>query len=468
MQWSRYLPEITPLNVSNRFAKFLQPVLLMAAVTFCVWMLRDRLTLANFTMIYFLVVLILAIWHGTRTALIASIVSFLCTNYLLVQPYYTFIVADPREVIDLFVFFVVAVLAGQLAARERYQAQTARQSAHDQEILYRLTRSFNQLTTSEGVYSALIAMLKNDFGARDASVLPHSPIPNTRDTSTIYVLLQADDQIYGTLCVNFDQPLSPEKGRLLNTCTLQAATALHRIDLARRAQRSQQFEDADRLKTALLHAVSHDLRTPVTIIKTSIQNLRVLDERLSADERTEALETIEQESDRLDRLIGNLLDLSRLRAGAMTLNLQQNSLEEIAGDAAAYAFQRAKRERVRLRFPDEFPLVCFDYGLILQAVSNVVANALRFEPAGSYIELAGSVTAGEVRLAVVNHGENITAEERDEVMKPFYHGKDGQTGLGLAIAQGIIELHHGRIWIEDTPGGGATFVLALPVESQQP
>jgi two-component system sensor histidine kinase KdpD len=452
------------LKRSDRLKTLIRPTLLMVAVTACAWLLRDSLTLANFTMIYFLVVLVLAIWHGTQIALVASIVSFLCTNYLLIRPYYTFIVADPRELVDLFVFFVVAVLAGQLAARERQHAQSARQSAYEQEILYRLTRSFNQLTTSEGVYSALIETLKTDLSALDASVLPHSSIINRPEKAAQYVVLQANDRIYGTLYVNFDQPLTQEKSRLLNTCTLQAATALQRIDLAERAQRSQQFEDADRLKTALLHAVSHDLRTPVTIIKTSVHNLRVIDERLSAEERSEALESIEQESDRLDNLIGNLLDLSRLRAGAMTLNLQQNSLEEIAGDVAAYAFQRAKRERVRLNFPDEFPLLKFDYGLVLQAVSNLMDNALRFEPVGSTIEIVGTVAEGEARLALVNHGENITGDERENLMKPFYHGKHGQTGLGLAIANGIIELHRGRIWIGDTPGGGATFVVALPLE----
>lgn len=440
----------------------------MVAVTVCAWLLRGTLTLANVTVIYILVVLILAIWRGTRVALTASIVSFLCINFLLVHPYYTFVIADPREVIDLFVFFVVAVLAGQLAARERQHAQFARQRAYEQEILYRLTRSFNQLTTSEGVYNALIETLKTDLSALDASVLPHSPTAHHPSKAAHYLVLQADDRIYGTLHVNFDQPLTQEMARLLNTCTLQAATALHRIELAERAQHSQQFEEADRLKTALLHAVSHDLRTPVTIIKTSVHNLRVLGERLSPDESSEALESIEQESDRLDSLIGNLLDLSRLRAGAMTLNLQQNSLEEIAGDVAAYAFQRAKWERVRLSFPDEFPLTCFDYGLILQAVSNIMENALRFEPPESNVEIIGRVTAGEARLALINHGENITEDERESLMKPFYHGKDGQTGLGLAIAKGIIDLHHGRIWIEDTPGGGATFVIALPLEGQQP
>lgn len=447
----------------------LQPILLLVGVTFVAWLMRGTLTLANFTMIYLLAVMVLAIQNGTQVALVASFVSFLCINFFLIHPYYTFVVADPREVIDLFVFFIVAVLVGQLAARERQQAHEAHQRANEQEILYRLTRAFNQITTGEGVYQALVSTLKHDLEAREAYVLPYTasrPASNT-DSPMYYVLLQVGNQVYGTLCVAFHSVHQQEKARLLNTCTSQAAMALHRIDLAERASKSQQFEEADRLKTALLHAVSHDLRTPITIIKTSANNLRALDERLTGAERREFSESIEHEADHLDKLVGNLLDISRLRAGAMTLNCEPNSLEEIAGDVAAYAFQRTRQERVRLRFPDEMPLVQFDYGLILQAVTNLVDNALRYEPLDSQIEMGGQIVGQEAQLSVVNHGENVTEAEREHMMEPFYHGKAGQTGLGLAIAKGIVEAHHGRLWVEDTLGSGATFVIALPLTENE-
>jgi two-component system sensor histidine kinase KdpD len=192
------------------------------------------------------------------------------------------------------VFFIVAALVGQLAARERQQAHEAHQRADEQEILYRLTRAFNQLTTDEGVYQALVNTLKRDLKAREAYVLPYTadrPVTDT-DTTIHYVLLQVDNHVFGTLCVAFDSAYHREKTRLLNTCTSQAAMALHRIDLAERARKSQQFEEADRLKTALLHAVSHDLRTPITIIKTSASNLRTLDGRLTPAERHEFSESI--------------------------------------------------------------------------------------------------------------------------------------------------------------------------------
>lgn len=454
------------MKPSDRLWRLGYPILLVVTVTFVAWLLRGTLTLANFTMIYILVVLGLAIQRGTRVALAAAFVSFLCINFFLVQPYYTFIVADPRDVLELLVFFIVAALVGQLAARARQAAHAASQRAYEQEILYRLTRSFNQLAIRDGVYTALVDVLKNDLGARQAYVLPYESEMPSPDATIHYLLLQIDDRTFGTLCLAFDTLLTPEKERLLNTCASQAAMALHRIDLTERARKSEQFEEADRLKTAILRAVSHDLRTPITVIKSSANNLHTLGERLSPSQRAELSETIEQETDQLNRLVGNLLEMSRLDAGAVTLSIDPNSLEEVAGDVAAQVYQRFKQERLHLNFPDDMPLVSFDYGLIAQALTNLIENALRYEPPEKQIELHGCVSEGEARLLVINHGESISADEREQIMEPFYHGKNGQIGLGLAIAKGIVEAHHGRLWLEDTPGGGATFIIALPLNEE--
>jgi two-component system sensor histidine kinase KdpD len=439
-------------------------LLVVAAVTLCAWALRDILTLANFTTIYVLIVLVIAIRWGTGPALMTAFLTFLSINFLLVQPYYTFLVADPRELLDLVIFLVVAALTGQLAARARHQAEVAQRRAYEQEILYRLTRSFNQLMTQEGVYEVLASVLKVDLGARDAYILPYSSEPTSHHYTVHYLLLQAGEQIYATLCVAFEGVLTPQQSRLMNTCATQAAMALQRIDLAERARKSAQFEESDRLKTAILHAASHDLRTPITIIKSSASNLRQLGDRLSPEERVEIAGAIEKEADELDKLVGNLLDMSRLKAGALQLNRDLNALEEVAGDVAARVWQRTKQERIKLEFSDDLPLISFDYGLILQALTNIVDNALRYEPTGSQIRICGSLQGDEVRMKVVNHGETITREEAEHIMEPFYHGKRGNIGLGLSIAKGIVEAHNGRLWVEDTPGGGATFVIALPME----
>lgn len=328
-------------------------VLIVTATTTLLGLLRDNLTAANVAVLYLSMVLVVAVYQGTGPSLLASLLSFLAINYFFVQPYYTLLVGDPRDVLELLVFLVCAALAGQLAAFAR--TQTAR------------------------------------------------------------------------------------------------------------AERSRRFEEADQLKTAMLRAVSHDLRTPITIIKSSVANLLNLRHSLDDAERVEMLSAIDHEVDMLNTMVGNLLDISRLQAGAMPLNLQWNSLEEAAGDVAAEAFRRMGRECIRLTFPDDMPLAPFDYGLMRQTLTNLVENSLRYEPEGGMIEITGAHSASEAHVAIANHGPRIPPEDRNRIMEPFFHGQGGSTGLGLAIARGIIEAHRGKIWVEDTPGGGATFVFTLPL-----
>lgn len=439
--------------------------LLVILITVGAFFLRVNLTLANFAMIYLLLVLVVAVQMGTQPALATAVTSFVCINFFLIPPYYTLLVADPREVLDLIVFLIVAVIAGRLGARARQQAREARQREYDQEILYRLTRAFNQLTKNEGVYDALIKVLREDLGAREARIRPYNNDKSTDSSASVhFLLLRGSEHIYGTVQAVFETPLNVSKTALLNTCVSQAAMALQRIDLTERAIKSQQFEEADKLKTAILHAVSHDLRTPITIIKTSASNLRQFHDRLSLQEEQEIAETIENETDTLDMLVGNLLDMSRLQVGALSLNKQPDSLEEIAEDTAAKVRQRTKQERLSIIFPANMPLVPFDYGLMLQVVTNLVENSLRYQPPERKIEIRGEVHGSEAHFKVINHGQTISREQKDHIMEPFYHGREGRTGLGLPIAKGIVEAHHGRLWVEDTPGSGATFIFALPLD----
>lgn len=451
--------------MTQNLSRYGLAALTVAATTLALWLLRPYLTLANFSLIYLLAVLVIAIWQGIGPSLLAAILSFFGFNFFLIEPLYTFLVGDPREVLDLIVFFIVAAVTGQLAARQRAAAENARQRAEEQMILFRMTSAFNQLTTNDGVYEALTRTVRDDLKATQAHVLPYASPTASGDETVFFVLLRTDGNVYGTLRAAFARPLTPVQLRLLETCTTQAAMALHRIDLIERARQSKTFEEADRLKTALLHAVSHDLRTPITIIKTSAHNLRMLRPTLAESEQAEILETVESEADELDRMVGELLDMSRLRAGALTLDRHLNDLEEVAGDVAARAFQRLGKERIKLAFTTNMPLVPFDYGLMLRALTNLVDNALRYEPPESRIEIVGGFQADTARVAVVNHGPDISPDEREQIMEPFYSGKDGHVGLGLPIAKGIVEAHHGQLWVDATPGGGATFVVSLPLKA---
>ena len=463
---------MTPANVRALTGRYLLAVGLTAGLTVTLWPLRDVLTIANISLFYMLVTLIAAVLLGTGPSLLTAVLSFFSFNFFLVRPYYTLAVEDPRELLDLLVFLAAALIAGQLAAYARQQAEAAGLNARQQEILYALTSALNPLTEPAAIRAELRRVAIERLGATHVDFLPSravNPVPEGAGNA-VFLLLEAGETIHGTLRAVFPQPLSPSHYRLLSACASQAALALHRVELTVQAQRSQALAEADRLKTALLHAVSHDLRTPITIIKTSAATLDALGDRLPLAERRELAHAVETQADLLNRLVGNLLDMSRLQAGAMVLHRELNSLEEIAGDVAAVAFQQQGAERIALDFPDDLPLIPFDYGLMRQALSNIVDNALRYEPDARRVLIRGRLDDDHARLEVVNHGPTIPAEEKARITEPFYQSSDGRpvfgsVGLGLAIARGIVEVHRGAMWVEDTPGGGATFVITLPQES---
>ena len=450
---------------ANPLRILLRPLIaigLVILVTIPLWRNRELFTLANFSLIYLLLTLIIAIWLGTVPSLITAFISFLCFNFFLIKPYYTLAVEDPRDLLDLFIYLLVALITGQLTAYARRQTEAARLRASEQKNLYKLSSDFNRLNEREEIIQALTNAIQENLPASCTVLGPHEMAQTTNNQTTIYLLISVSEQVYGTLQANFSAPPTEAQRRFLMACVVQAAMALQRIDLAEDVQRSKVIEEADRLKTTLLRAVSHDLRTPITIIKTATSNLISLDKQLSAVEKQEMTQVIGHEADTLDRLVGNLLDMSRLQAGALKLHEDWADVSEIAGDVAALAWQRHQAPRIHLDFPDNMPLVRCDQGLMLQAMGNITENALRYEPELSQVEIRGSFNEQEVQIRIVNHGPTISPDDKARIMEPFSRGSDGHPGLGLAISQGIVAAHHGQIWVEDTPGSGATFVITLP------
>lgn len=476
--------------VLRQLGRFVPALLLVALTTLGLFFLRDQLSPATKSLIYMLVTLIAAVWLGTGPSVLAAVAGFFAINFFFVEPYYTLDIATTRDLLSLLIYLAAALIAGRLAAYAQRQAAAAGLTAEQQAILYDLTSALNPLIEPGRIQAELRQVLVRRMGAEQVDFLPHDPAwphdpARRRDPAgnAVFVLLEAGDAVYGTARVVFPATLSGSQHRLLLACAGQAALALQRVDLTGQAARSRTLAEADRLKTAILRAVSHDLRTPITIIKTSAANLDELGDRLSAGDRRELAQSIEAQADELDRLVGNLLDLSRLQAGAVVLHRELNSLEEIAGEVAARAYAAHHAERITLDFPDDLPLTHFDYGLMVQALGNIVDNALRHEPAGTRVIIRGRVTGDEARVMVINHGPSIDPDEREKLMLPFHQSRadrapgemgaanDGRSthggvGLGLAIARGILEAHHGDIRVEDTPGGGATFMLILPLDSR--
>jgi two-component system, OmpR family, sensor histidine kinase KdpD len=442
--------------------KYLLVALWMFSITVLSLVLHRAFTQANFALIYMMALLVVAITQGTRPALFALAISYAAFNFYLLEPFFAFNFTAPNHLIDLLIFLVAAVVIGEMATQLKEQVRQVQQQADEQQVLYALVSSFNQLSGKEGVYSTLREVLQQNLGAQSVEFLAEKS--QGLDSNIYTIPLQVGEFHFGSLKVTFSTPLNEIQSRLLMACALQAAVALQRINLTEHAQLSK---ESDELKTAILHSISHDLRTPLTIIKTATSNFLNVYENLSADERIEMIREVDSEADHLNKLVGSLLDLSRLKANAIVLNLDWNSLEEVTADVVARLWQVMHQERVNISFQEDFPLVRFDYSLILQAVTNLLENAVRYEPLEQFVQLRGIVHDKEVHLAIISHGPTISPEEREQVMEPFYHGKDGHIGLGLAIARGIIEAHYGRIWIEETHNGGASFIFALPLTGEK-
>jgi two-component system sensor histidine kinase KdpD len=268
----------------------------------------------------------------------------------------------------------------------------------------------------------------------------------------------------GTLTV-----AKPDEAIGLVLLVFTALATAQLADAARRAaehQRAAQLaQQADEVKTALLHAVSHDLRTPLASIKANVSGLRQADVAYTAEDRAELLEAIDDETDRLDRLVGNLLDASRLEAGVLVPHKQPQDLVELTR-AVLTRLRMVLAERVvRLDVQPNMPLVNCDYGQVDQIVTNLVENAVRHTPTGSPIEIRLSADDHTARVDVVDHGSGIALADRDRIFRPFERGFSAAqgSGLGLSIARGMAEAHGGRLEIQSATGTGAQFSLTLPL-----
>jgi two-component system sensor histidine kinase KdpD len=253
-------------------------------------------------------------------------------------------------------------------------------------------------------------------------------------------------------------------GRILDGYAAQAAAALERQRLRVQAGQAEALEAGNRMRTALLAAVSHDLRTPLASVKAAVSTLRQTDIAWTAEDQAALLATIEEGADRLDSLIGNLLDVTRIHTGALQPFIRPTALDEVAPLVVAGL---DGGERVRFDIPDALPLLATDPGLLERALANLIANALRYSPADQPPTLTAAACGGTVTVRVIDHGPGIPPDQRDHVFEPFQQLGDqhtsGGVGLGLAVAKGFLDSVGGQLTAEPTPGGGLTMRLDLPV-----
>jgi two-component system sensor histidine kinase KdpD len=492
-------------------AAYAQAAGVVGLCTALAWLMWSRFELANLIMVYLLGIVLVAARSGRGPSIFASLASVALFDFFFVPPYLTFAVTDTRYVVTFAVMLVVAAVISTLTVRIRQQAETARRRERRTAALYEMARELASLRRLEDLLGTAVRHVAEVFASEVAILLPDGEgrlvlragsmaaapdDPSERAVSAwvfdrremagqgtgtlpgaraLYLPLVASREPVGVLAVRSADPaalVAPEQLHLLETFAAQTALAAERALLAERAEAAQLRVESERLRNTLLSSVSHDLRTPLATITGAASSL--LDESGDLDPggRRELLQAIHEESDRLNRLVNNLLDMTRLESGAVQLRKDWQSLEELVGVALARFGGRLSDRPVTTRLPPGLPLVPVDGMLLEQVLINLIDNALKYTPPATPIEIGAAAGEGEVVLEVADRGPGVPAGDEERLFDKFYRGRAPAgvrgVGLGLTICRAIVEAHGGNIRAENRPGGGLVFRVTLPPADKPP
>ncbi|MDQ0751801.1 two-component system sensor histidine kinase KdpD [Streptomyces africanus] len=433
------------------------------------------LGLANDMLLFLALTVAAALLGGLFPALASAAVGSLLLNYFYSPPLHRWTIADPKNVLAIAIFVAVGAAVASvvdLAARRTHQAARLRAESGILSFL-----AGNVLRGETGLED-LLERVRETFGMESAALLeragdvePWTCAGRVGHGRPVERPDQADvDMPVGdhmALALT-GRVLPAEDRRVLAAFAAQAAVVLDRSRLREEADRARALAEGDRIRTALLAAVSHDLRTPLAGIKAAVTSLRSEDVEWSEEDRAELLAGIEEGADRLDHLVGNLLDMSRLRTGTVTPLIREIDLDEVV----PMALGGVPDGSVGLDVPETLPMVDVDPGLLERAMANLVENAVKYSPSGTPVLVAASALADRVEVRVVDRGPGVPDEAKERVFEPFQrHGdapRGAGVGLGLAVARGFAEAMGGTLGAEDTPGGGLTMVLTLRAAGSRP
>ncbi|WP_327698159.1 sensor histidine kinase [Streptomyces sp. NBC_00459] len=426
------------------------------------------LGLANDMLLFLALTVAAALLGGLYPALASAAVGSMLLNYFYTPPYHRLTIADPKNIVALVIFFGVAVSVASvvdLAARRTHQAARLRAES---EILSFLAGSVLRGETS---LEALLDRVRETFGMESVALLERAsdvdPWTCAGSVGTRQAVERPED-------ADVDMPVGDHMAlalsgrvlpasdqRVLAAFAAQAAVVLDRRRLQSQADQARTLAEGNRIRTALLAAVSHDLRTPLAGIKAAVSSLRSDDVAWSEEDQAELLAGIEDGADRLDHLVGNLLDMSRLQTGTVTPLIREIDLDEVV----PMALGGVPEDSVELDIPETLPMVAVDPGLLERSVANLVENAVKYSPAGETVLVAASAIAERVEVRVVDRGPGVPDEAKDRIFEPFQRYGDAPrgagVGLGLAVARGFAEAMGGTLRAEDTPGGGLSMVLTV-------
>ncbi|ARP72742.1 sensor histidine kinase [Streptomyces pluripotens] len=450
-------------------------VALAGPVALAVLLSAVHLGFAGGVLLFLAVTVAAALLGGLPPALAAVVFGSLLLNYFSTPPLHRWTIADPKDIVAIVIFFGVAVSVASvvdLAARRTRQAARLRAES---EILSFLAGNVLRGETS---LEELLERVRETFAMEAATLLERAddtePWTCAGHAGTGPLLARPED-------ADVDMPvgdhmalaltgrvLPAEDRRVLAAFAAQAAVVLDRRRLQEEADRARTLAEGNRIRTALLAAVSHDLRTPLAGIKAAVSSLRSGDVTWTEEDRAELLAGIEEGADRLDHLVGNLLDMSRLQTGTVTPLIREIDVDEVV----PMALGGVPEDSVELDVPETLPMVAVDPGLLERSVANLVENAVKYSPRGQRVLVSASAMADRVEVRVVDRGPGVPDGAKDRIFEPFQRYGDAPrgagVGLGLAVARGFAEAMGGTLDAEDTPGGGLTMVLSLRAAGARP
>jgi two-component system sensor histidine kinase KdpD len=422
---------------------------------------REQVSPSGALLLFLLLVVAVSAVGGLWPALLAALGGFLLVNWYLTPPLYTWTISDPENVLALLVFLAVAAAMSffvALAARRAAQATRARAKA---ETLMRLAGSSSVEVILEGLRRALGlrgAALFHDDDGRWVLEASSGEVPASPEGAGLVVQVDAGH----VLAASSSGPRSSEDERMLDAFAKELAASIEHGELEAEAATAEDLAAVSELRASILSSMSHDLRTPLAGIKASATSLLQDDVEWTKDARHELLTTIDEETDRLDRVVGSLLDMSRLQAGAVVAHKEVVVVDEVLAEALAGLGGRA--QGVVVDIPEDTPPALGDEALLERALANIIANAVAFSRGSPVLVQAGRVR-DEVDIRIADRGPGVPLAERDRIFLPFQRLGDTQrregVGLGLAIARGFVEAMGGTIEADDTPGGGLTIVVRL-------
>jgi two-component system sensor histidine kinase KdpD len=499
--WHWEMPELAGLSLG------LAAAAVSVSCAVLVGMLLTRyLPLPSLSMIFLAAVLVCAATLGSLSAILAAIISVFAYNFFFIEPLYRFTPSAPHEVFALIIFLLVAVLTGGLAGRVREQSDAARKRIATIQALYDISRKLSATSSLEDVLyvvayqaasgikgQALVLLPKDGDVEIRAAYPPEDTLGPGEAAAARWALrhgevsgwhsgtlpnaqyqfhpMRTSRGIVGVVAIApHDRiPLSAEDERVLSALLDQAAIAIERIQLADAAVASEAAAERERLRTALLSSISHDLRTPLASIVGSITSLRRYGERMPADARADLLAAIEEEAERLTRFVANLLDMTRLETGSLDLRRDLVDLGEVVMRAAARARRSFPDREIETTIDKGLPLVHGDAVLLEQVLFNLFDNADKYVPKGTPTRTRLTLAGGELVLTVEDEGPGIPIDELQRVFEKFHRlnvgdGRPPGTGLGLAIARGVIDAMNGSIRAESpiSEGHGTRIVIRLP------